>query len=232
MLFVVTIDLDWAVEPLLRDTVQILNDYGIKATFFLTNPVDFGILHGHEIAIHPIFEKFSEQEEVLKNTLDFLPTKQSKGSRSHRMYFNSPLLSIYEKFGIKYDSNFDIPVESMCQPFFFKGSDVLEIPVYFADDTHFHTSSRFDLQGVNLNDSGVKVFLFHPFHIFMNTNSNEFYQSHKPNYKNYDYLSKHRNDKNGIRNLFINLLDYIKDHNIETKTMEQVNEIWRNDKLI
>lgn len=231
-MFVISIDSDWAIEPLIKDTVEILKEYGIKATFFLTNKIDFNILNGHELAIHPKFTTFSNQEKILSKTLDILPTKRCKGSRSHRMYCNSPLIASYEKFGIEYDSNFDIPESSMCNPFFFKGVDVLEIPVYLTDDGQFSTMSSFDLEGVNLDDSGVKVFLFHPFHIYMNTASNADYQKNKPYYKNFKYLQKNRNTaKKGTRNLFLNLLDYIENNDIKTKTMEQVNNIWRQKRL-
>ena len=227
-MFVFTFDTDWALEPLLDDTLKLLNDYKIKSTFFLTNKIDSNLLNNHELAIHPNFEGFSNQEEILSKTLEILPTKKSKGCRSHKLYHNSPLMMSYEKFGIEYDSNYYLPDYNNIQPFFLKWANVLEIPIYFCDDAHYETNSSFDLKNINLNNEGIKVFLFHPFHIFMNTSSDKDYQQHKSNYKDFEYLDNHKNSDNpGTRSLFVKILDFVEKNNIETKTMAEVNDYYR-----
>lgn len=229
-MFVVSIDADWALEPLLRDTVDILNQYNIKATFFLTNPIDFSILNGHEIAIHPNFEGYSNQDEILKKTLDMLPSKKSKGSRSHKLYHNMALMSSYAKFGIQYDSNYVLPSYDEPKPFLFQQSNVLEIPIFFGDDTFFYSNSDFQLNKINLNDKGVKVFLFHPIHIFMNTNSMDYYKKIKPFYSDFSKLSENKETTSeGTRTLFLRFLEFIESNKIETKTLEEVNDNWREN---
>ena len=182
-MFGLSFDTDWAGPELIDDTLKILDDFHLSGTFFITNPIDFSKFKNHELAIHPNFSGYSDQEEVLKKTIDFLPTKKSKGSRSHKLYHNSPLISSYEKFGIEYDSNYYIPNSSKPEPFFFGYADVLEIPIFFADNGHFASNNTFELSNLNLENNGVKIFLFHPFHIYMNSNSNDFYEKIKHNYK-------------------------------------------------
>jgi len=230
-MFVISIDADWALQPLLEDTVNLLNDFNLKSTFFITNKIDFSSLKNHELAIHPNYEGFSTQETVIKKTLEILPSKKTKGCRSHKFYYNSPLMEIYEKLGIEYDSNYYMPSIKKPEPFFFEWVNVLEIPVFFCDDAHFMKSSKFDLSDINLDDSGVKVFLFHPFHVFMNSDSDQFYEKNKANYKNIEFLSKNKQQEiKGTRNLFLKLLEYIEKNDIETRTLTEINDIWRRDK--
>jgi len=140
-------------------------------------------------------------------------------------------MEIYEKLGIEYDSNYYMPSIKKPEPFFFEWVNVLEIPVFFCDDAHFMKSSKFDLSDINLDDSGVKVFLFHPFHVFMNSDSEQFYEKNKANYKNIEFLSKNKQQEiEGTRNLFLKLLEYIEKNDIETRTLTEINDIWRRDK--
>ena len=165
--------------------------------------------------------------------LQILPSKQTRGSRSHKLYHNSSLLSSYPKFGIEYDSNYYMPNYENPLPFHFKWVDVIEIPIFFTDDGHYESSNNFDWSDINLDDHGLKVFLFHPFHIFMNTSSNVEYESIKLHYQDFDFLDKNKNyNKNGIRNLFINLLESIEKNNIKTETLENINNTIRENNSI
>lgn len=97
-MFVITIDTDWAIQPLIDDTVQLLEQYKINSTFFITNKIDFSKLKKHELAIHPYFKTVLSQEKVLRKTLEILPSKKSKGIRSHTLYNNSNLIGSYKKY--------------------------------------------------------------------------------------------------------------------------------------
>jgi len=137
-------------------------------------------------------------------------------------------MSSYEKLGIEYDSNYYFPDMKNIQPFFFKWVNVLEIPIFFSDIGYFYNNNRFNLNNIDLDDNGFKVFLFHPFHIFMNTSSVEHYNKLKPYFNNEEYLFSHRkpNDE-GIGSLFTQLLEFIKKNQIETLRMDKINEIFR-----
>lgn len=227
-MFVLTIDVDWALEELIQDVVELINERKLHSTFFLTNQINFSKLDNHELAIHPYFNSIGNEETTLKNTIDLLPQKQTKGSRSHKLFHSSSILQLYKKYGIEYDSNYYIPSSTQIEPFMIDWADVLEIPFFFADDAYYDTKNRFDLSDINLDDKGVKVFLFHPFHIFMNTRNSYDYSKHKVYYNNFEYLNKNRNIvTKGTRDIFISLLDYIKKNKIETKTMNEVNNIYR-----
>lgn len=229
-MFVITIDTDWAPQSMIDDTVKILNEHKIPSTFFITNEINFDSLKNHELAIHPHFTS-SNHEEILSKNLQILPSKKSKGSRSHLLYHSSSLMMGYEKFGIQYDSNYFLPSYEKVEPFFLQWANVLEIPFFFADDAHYEVNNHFDINKINLVDLGVKVFLFHPFHIFMNTSSLSDYTKFKEHYHDLPFLQQYRNlNKKGIRNLFLDLLAYIKSNKIEIKTMDEVNMYYRQNK--
>ena len=226
-MFSISVDTEWVPQLMLDEMVEILNNYNIKATFFVTNSYDFSKMERHELAIHPNFEENNNLNDVLKKTISHLPTKMSKGSRSHKIFHTSKLLTEYKNFGIEYASNYYLPNYEKPIPFFYGHTDILEIPFFFAD-YQFSTSPKFDISTLNLNDDGVKVFLFHPFHIFINTHNLDEYESLKQNYNDLDYLeSKKDYDIPGNRNIFFKILDYIKDNKIEPKTMLEINNSYR-----
>lgn len=228
-MFVITIDNDWASDEIIQDTVNLLKERNLQSTIFITNKIDFSKLSNHELAIHPNFENTESEEITLKKIISLLPNQKTRGSRSHKLINSSTIFQLYNKFGIEYDSNYYIPSSKHAEPFMIDWANILEIPFFFADDAYFETKNKFDLSDIDTLDNGVKVFLFHPFHIFMNTTSVEDYIKHKNNYQDINYLQKNRiNDKKGTRTLFISLLDYIEKNNIETKTMSDVNFIYRN----
>jgi len=229
-MFVISIDSDWAIQQLLDDVVDILNSYKIKGTFFLTNEINFANFKEHELAIHPNFEGTTDFENILKKTISFLPSKKTKGTRSHKLYYNGNLPIYYKKLGIEYDSNYILPNYDNPHPFYIPKTSILEIPFFFGDDSLFTENSDFSLDSIDLKDSGVKVFMFHPIHIFLNSRTSDDYEKIKPKYTNYEYLKSNQNsEKNGIRTFFTNLLDFIEKNKIETKTMAEINDLWRNN---
>ena len=65
----------------------------------------------------------------------------------------------------------------------------------------------------------------------MNSDSEQFYEKNKANYKNIEFLSKNKQQEiEGTRNLFLKLLEYIEKNDIETRTLTEINDIWRRDK--
>ena len=230
-MFSITIDTEWVPQVMLDDVAEILNNYGVKATFFVTNVYDFSKLKGHELAIHPNFEKNSNLNEILQKTISYLPSKTTKGTRSHKKYQTSDLITAYHNFGIEYDSNHFLPNYEKPLPFFHDHSSILEIPFIFMD-YQFSTFPNFDLDKINLNDSGVKVFDFHPSHVYMNTHSLDEYEKIKQNYHDVDYLNSVKNyEKPGNRNVFFKILDFIEKNNIEHKTMIEINDLFRSNSI-
>ena len=207
-MFGISIDTDWAVQQVIDDVRKILNEFKIQATFFLTNKIDTTNLNNHELGIHPNYEGETNYESIIQKTLEYLPNKSAKGVRSHKLFYTTSLPTIYKKYGIEYDSNYILPSYESVKPFFIPNSDILEIPFVFGDDQLFSNNTKMKIQDLPLKDSGVKVFMFHPIHIFMNTDSTETYLKFKKYNANFDKLNEIRDhSRTGIRSIFLDFLD-------------------------
>ena len=93
----------------------------------------------------------------------------------------------------------------------------MQFPIFFMDDfvlkNHKFISERIDdlLIPETLADGspGLKVFDFHPIHIFLNTRSQEHYSDCKKYYHEPRELEKRRHKGRGIGTLFEELLSLI-----------------------
>jgi len=82
-----------------------------------------------------------------------------------------------------------------------------------------------DLKVLNNTNS---VFNFHPIHIFLNTNSMNQYKKAKPFLQN-KTLKNFINSNRGIRNLFIELLEFITTEELEIVTLKKINNFYRKN---
>jgi hypothetical protein len=223
----ITIDIDWAHNEVLEKCASILDEYGINATFFCTHKHDIHIGNNHELAIHPNYNCNESYEETIGKLMKLYP--QANGVRSHGLYSYYKLYSIYEEYGLRYESNYFMYKQANIAPFKTL-NNILQLPIFFSDGSHTVMSgnNNFKLEQFNLKDRGLKVFLFHPIHIFLNTNDLKIYQRAKKYYHEPDKLKNFYNEDDGTRSLFTRLLDYINANSIKTYTMEEINNIWRS----
>ena len=75
---------------------------------------------------------------------------------------------------------------------------------------------------------GLKVFDFHPIHIFINTQSSEHYQQCKAYYQIPEELADLRFEGIGVCTLFEDILKYLSKNNIKTKTLSELEMQFRN----
>jgi len=202
----ISLDMDWAPDALIEDSLQLLNERGIRATLFLTGPTAVD-LTGHEIALHPNYIG-PDLESPIAKLLDLFP--DAAGARSHALFFSYRLTEVYERLGIRYQSNVLAYKQNDLRAFQISRK-VAEVPIYFMDNILLVMEpgqTHFKLHDLGLNEPGLKVFDFHPIHIYLNTDCIERYTKAKPFYHAPSDLAPLRNrQKPGIRDLFINLLD-------------------------
>ena len=220
----ITSDIDWSEDEIITYMLGILKEYDIQATFFCTHDVSHiqGIAR-HELAIHPNFTGEKTEPEVIQKLVMKIP--QARGIRNHRLYLHSGLFGIYRDLGLEYDSNYFMPNQAV-SPFFIS-PNILELPMFFEDDSYFLTSSDFTLNSLNLESNGLKIFNFHPIHIFLNTRHLSDYETAKDCFHHPHKLLQYRNKGRGTHNLFIDLLKYIRDRGLRTYTMNEINSLWR-----
>ena len=222
----ITSDIDWAHDEVIKYMLSILDEYDIKITFFCTHKVEIKDMNKHELAIHPNFTKDRTDRETIQELMSLYP--EAKGTRSHTLYIHSGLFEIYQEFGLEYDSNY-ILSNQIIEPFFI-ANNVLELPIFFEDDSHFLKSENFDLSQFDLKGNGLKIFNFHPIHVFLNTQKISDYTKAKKYLHEPAKLEKFKNtNKEGTNDLFTSLLNYMEDKDIKSLTLKGISDKYRRE---
>lgn len=239
-----SVDVDWAHAEVIADLRAMLDVRGLRATFFVTHA---GVeVPGHERGLHPNFrhngdvvraiianaeeQRVALTEEALCDRIvgafkAFAP--EAKGVRAHSLHYDSLLLPIYRRYGMDYDSSYQIPLVADLAPFW-KEYGLLEIPIYFND--HFELKTRatgLDVRKLRLGEAGLKVILLHPNLVFLNAASNAGYLASKPFHQDHATLLQARHRGRGIRTLLLELLDEIVAQKLPVLTLGEVSDLWR-----
>lgn len=230
-MIVFSVDIDWAPEEVIKDTLELFEKYNVKCTLFSTH--ESMVIHKSkrdlfEIGIHPNFNPLldgsinnSTAENILKDIINIYP--EAKGVRSHSMTQSSRLLTLFKSLGMEYDCNQFFPYNWDIYPYKC-WTGLTRIPYNWEDDIHFTFKKPydFDLKKI-LNINKNFIFDFHPIHIYLNSDSEETYLHSKDYYNNPVELKKRRNTKNlGTRDFLIKLLEFISLNNLETKKMIEI----------
>jgi peptidoglycan/xylan/chitin deacetylase (PgdA/CDA1 family) len=217
----ITLDVDWANDNILDYTLNKLNKYGVKATFFSTH--DSVILKGldqdkFEIGLHPNFNNSNcDFEEPIKTLKDIYP--QAVGARSHSLFVSSNILQNYKKHGLRYESNNFLylhPNLQITKRFY----NFYSIPFFWSDDKLIELENK--EKNTYLRVKGLKIYNFHPIHIFLNTPKNHYYNIHKHNYHNDEELLKNRFRGFGVGTYFENILKEIYSQTTKTYLMKEL----------
>ena len=177
-MILITLDVDWAPDLVLEDSLALVEDLGAQCTVMATHATSVlsGLdRHNFEVGIHPNFNRLiagegGNPDEVVGDLMSLYPDAVS--SRSHSLAESSRILDAVHSAGIKYDVTQFRPYQSDLELFeYFNG--LIRIPFNWEDDYHFTLGRSFDQPGVELADVGLTVMNFHPLHIFLNCESLE-----------------------------------------------------------
>lgn len=213
-----TFDIDWAHDDVLSTTIDDVERAGVRATWFVThetpllarlreNP-DF------ELGIHPNFNFLlagdarngATAEAVIDEMLRIVP--EATAVRSHSTLVSTPLLALFAKRGLRYDCNTFIP--------HFTGIDLRPwtnwtgmtmVPYFWEDDVAFLGADAADTAGLCALP-GLRVFDFHPVHVYLNTEHVSRYDTARPDLGRPTALARHRNETGpGTRTSLLRLLE-------------------------
>ncbi len=236
-----TFDIDWAPEFVISEMVELLKSYEVKATLFCTHSSnvirDLTDDDNFEIALHPNFSNSSSHGKTEIDVMDYLLKlhPEAKGVRSHSLVQSTPVLELFIEKRMEYDCNLFMFAQSYLAPFI-NWNGLVRIPYYFEDDLYSSYGYPWEIENTDLKSQGLKIFDFHPIHIFLNSNNMNNYNSAR---KNSDpitetdeaELSKYKNlVERGTKDFLIDILDLIKNENIATYTLlELVHEVRKNE---
>jgi hypothetical protein len=216
-----TFDFDWASDFVLEETLDLLDQFDVSATFFVTHstPLLERIRQNprYELGIHPNFddlliaaEKFSEEyaDGRFLNLLKVVP--EALSWRSHSTTNSSRLLEVASKTGILFDCNYLIPYNSgiVLRPWTL-WNNMIRCPYFFEDDVSLEYKLEEDSISFLLERKGLKIFDFHPIHIYLNTDSLAVYESSRPFQRDSNNLKKFKNHGKGTRDKLLEILEMI-----------------------
>jgi hypothetical protein len=216
---VVTIDLDWAPEPAIEETLDFLKNKNISPTVFVTHrsPRVEASMNEIEVGLHPYFGKYSSHgstiSDVVKHVTDFpynLPA-----FRCHRFGIcNSSRQAMAEK-GMLISSNVCTDLEIISS--FKDRFGFLEVPIFLEDGGYLWRQHSLEISPYLKNTvlgEGIKVIIIHPMHFAINTPNFAYMYNIKRSMSREKWkcmtkstLNKLRWKGRGIRNFIIELLE-------------------------
>lgn len=217
-----TFDIDWCSDEILAYTLNIVEKYNLKVTFFIThetkllkrmkeNPnIELGIHPNFNFLLNGDFRYGKNIEEVINHYMKIVP--EAISVRSHSMTQSSQILSYFSQCNLKYDCNHYIPQNAgiRLKPWQYLNSSLVKIPYFWEDDLHCIHQDNWNINDY-INFEGLKVFNFHPIHIYLNTEHLDRYNNTRKKHYNHEELSFHvNNTSRGTCNFLIDLIERIK----------------------
>jgi hypothetical protein len=216
----ITFDIDWASDEVLSHTLDIIEKYNIKATFFVThatkllqrminNPnIELGIHPNFNPLVNGDFRYGRNIKEVLEYYLKIVPDAVS--IRSHDLMQKSELINLLATYNIKYDCNLYLPYNSgiVNKPFNHFDNKLIRVPHFWEDDVHCLYNDDWGVDKY-LKYDGIKVFDFHPIHIALNSESMDRYMSIRDKQQDSKVVFENRFDGYGSEKFLHNLVRMI-----------------------
>ncbi|MFH2056208.1 MAG: hypothetical protein ABIJ61_09645 [bacterium] len=229
---VLTVDTDWSPQTCVEDTLELLREHEAPATIFATRGLDPRLLHGFDVGLHPNFCGPTQSEEAILEELRACSRSlpRATGVRSHALVGSSRhYLLLRDKFGrLRYTSNCYMPGVAGIMPFTTQ-SGLPELPIYWMDHLALENGAGIDTAGLlkSMLSPGLKVLDFHPFHVYINSQSRAHFQTARPCYHNVTRLSRHRRNGAGVRTFLSELLQRAKEENLQLTTCAEVAKVVR-----
>jgi len=236
---IITIDVDWAPDKIISQVVHSLLEYKIKSTWFVThNSLEIQKMKKHsdlfELGLHPNFTKRSTQGENPRAVMEYLLkiVPKAKSIRNHGLVQSSKLLELVgEKFNIHYDVSLFVPHTKNLVPhkiFFSKNKSLLRFPYFWEDDEELNRPNPiFDIKHPSYHQPGLKIFNFHPIHIFLNSQRMGNYEKMKKE-TNYPTVSLNNLELYihkgiGVGTFFNEILEYLSKNKLKGRTISELS---------
>ncbi|MFC2001674.1 hypothetical protein ACFLUZ_04115 [Chloroflexota bacterium] len=228
----ISFDIDWAPDEVIQYVFNLLAEYQVKTTCFAThNSALIKSLDNkkYEIGIHPNFNDSNDYDKTIKVLKAIYP--EAIGVRSHGLLQSSNILQLFLNNDLKYDVNTFIPLREGLYPFT-RLNRLVCIPYFWEDDANFSSKVTFELEDLQLHKKGLKIYNFHPMHVFMNTKSSEHYNEYKQYYQQPDMLTAYKGTGKGTQTLFIELLQYLNRNKLPGYTCEEIYREYLKESIV
>jgi len=176
----ITFDTDNCPEEAIEFVQERLDRRNIPGTFFCTQRYE-SLREPHEAAVHPFLREFFKLDELF-DPLHALQEKipEAVGNRCHQLTCNGALYRHLGELGFLYDSAWPMFLHEHIEPIHLH-TGILELPVFYVENLFIERGMDQKLHE-SLRAPGLKVFLFHPVHIFHNSTKDTFFEIMKVPY--------------------------------------------------
>ncbi len=213
--FFLTFDIDWAHDKVINDTIDIVEKFDICATWFITHKTStLERLRSNpkfQLGIHPNFNNLikwnhlngNSLENIIDRMIEIVP--ESQCVRSHSLFQSEKIFDLFLKKKLNYICNTFIPFNNSfsIQPWnLWNGIKI--IPHAWQDNVSLKMKTG---NFSDIPENSLKVFDFHPIHIFLNTDNIDKYESTRKYHQNPEILLNFRFQGDGIRNKLKSLIN-------------------------
>lgn len=237
----ITLDIDWVPDFIIDFVAEELLQKQVKATWFVTHlspAVERLRQHPHlfELGIHPNFLPTSTHgrtaEDVLRHCMTLVP--EAISMRTHGLVQSSPLLEqVMSMTPIKVDFSLFLPHVPHLIPFEYRvnGKAIWRVPYFWEDDFEAEQLRPcWRLAPLLKSGNGMKVFDFHPIHIYLNMAEKSAYQALKQCVPKLDQATPANTDPlinhgDGARTLFGELITYLSDQRKSFQAQDLVESL-------
>ncbi len=215
---IVTVDLDWACEPAIEETLDSLKSQNITPTVFITHrsPSVEAFMDEIEVGLHPYFSPDSSHgstiPEVVKHVMD-LPHNLA-AFRCHRFAICNSSRQAMAEAGMLISSNVCTDLEIVAP--FRDRFGLLEVPIFLEDGGYLWRKHPLEINqplADTILGQGTKVIIIHPMHYALNTPHFAYMYDIKQSMGREEWknmtkstLNKHRWKGRGIRDFLVELL--------------------------
>jgi hypothetical protein len=225
--FAITFDVEWAPDEVLGDLFTILSRYSFPVTLFATHKSTAlnDVSRIYEIGLHPNFNPLfqngfhSSPRAILDELKSWYP--EAVGVRCHSRTVSALLIDQFISIGLRYDANQICPYQKGLMPYTYRG--FCRFTDFWQDDVHALYQRPFVLSSIPVESEGMKIFNFHPVHIYLNTESPDRYEAARAHDQEPHKLIEFCNTQTkGTRDLLIELLDYLRDRQMQLYTLRDL----------
>ena len=224
---IITFDIDWAHDEVIADLIDLVDQAKISAVWFITHATNLierlRKNSKYEIGIHPNFNRLLDgdtsngktQMEIVDRLLNLVP--EATSIRSHSLTQSSRLSQLFLAKGITHESNDYIPASSglVLHPWQLE-TGLIKVPYFWSDELSCGNYNSLTILEL-ISRQGIKVFDFHPIHVFLNTENLDRYERTRHLHNKPKELIKYRYEGEGTRSRLIALLEIVEKPVIENK---------------
>lgn len=170
----ITFDVDWAPDYMLRNVLDILDHYNVRATFYATH--DSELLRNiaregkHEIGLHINLSGGSTQGHDMDNIVENLKGvfPDVVGNRFHHLRYAYRDLKALSQHSLGYDVSTLLFNGTHLLPVWHRDLNMVLLPYIWEDGICENAGDAVTLDSIRLNAPGLKIINFHPMNVYLN----------------------------------------------------------------